>query len=1016
MKIKNKKSLILGATFGSSLGIAIGLTPLLLKDFEKSEVIKVQEFRSSNVFKNGATIDFKLDNESMSENVYENLKNNPDLNINILEHFSQKIYDTQKIKFDENKKSYSVDLKNLEAGKIYTFQILDLNRVNYIFDIHQNSSFIITKPEVKTINYQFNQKQVDIKMLFADEGQELNDQEVEITIKKASDPNVILTTKAKITLTEEVDQLSNKHNVTSLTAKFENLERNTDYYIDKITTSTDVIAINKNAKSEFRTAIARTELQKINVVSRNETSTTLDLYWNNEDQDVENKFINIYYAQREKNSDGSYSYKNLNVLNKVQITKVIENNLNNEVETYKTTVNIDNLIPGTSYEIIKTSSLGNLENSEIVQAVVPQNIQDQWVFSTRAVVESIKVDTEVEKSAFITVKFKDDLATENNQTIYLKYKAENESNDQIKTVSELAVGNFARFNLTGLQGLVNYSILEIGKLENLDNKSTTSFLYKDTFDENQKHFVPIIYDTLDALITNIEFDRNSIGETSIKAIVDFDSSKQFLVGRKARINFSKLINNQLETYPNNENPNKQEGIEIKNENGRIFAEFLIDNLQGGTTYVVNEVFLDKDPSKNVAENNLKLKFSSNINGEKRRFTTKGILDNIYFETNSDNNVSYLFLGFKNSFPNSDALSFERKNVTVELVDIDNPNEKPYQLNATILNNSIYFHFDFVETRDRHFSDLFPNFYLLPINKVYKIKSVIIKNYNTSKNDGELLNVSPLIFVEKIRVFNSKSKAIVSEVISNPITTSQSSLSIQFANQNNQDKFRKIMEDINKNEDKYPQFAPNYYEWRENKYPNIYFDSAFVNNSTLTLKYRKLGSSIVSSDVKNEIINEQSTASFTFDNLEIGTKYIIDSLEIKNDKTNSVTQIFYNDLMVSEKDKIFTTKNGIKSLEFSNIEQQKVRVIINLADATNEYDEKEFKLTYKSITDAGEQEFTVDSIPNIHGRLILDLINLNPKTKYKIEKVEMFNKQSSLYENVPFSNLINENDKEFTTLN
>ncbi|WGI36284.1 DUF1410 domain-containing protein [Mesomycoplasma lagogenitalium] len=980
-KIKNKKGLILGATLGSSIGTAAGLIPLLLRDFEKNEVIKVHEFQSSNVFQNGATIDFKLDNESMSENVYETLKNNPDLNINILEHSSRRIFDTQKIKFNENKKSYSVDLKNLEAGKIYTFQILDLNRVNYTFDIHQDSSFIITKPEVKTINYQFNQKQVDIKMLFADEMLALNDQEVEITIKKASDPNVVLTTKAKITLTEEVDQLSNKRNVPSLTAKFENLERNTDYYIDKIATSTDVIAINRNAKSEFRTAIARTELQKINVVSRSETSTTLDLYWNNEDQDVENKFINIYYAQREKNSDGSYSYKNLNVLNKVQITKVIENNLNKEVEVYKTTVNIDNLIPGTSYEIIKTASLNYLENSEIVQAVIPQNIQDQWVFSTRAVVESIKVDTEVEKSAFVTVKFKDDLATENNQTIYLKYKAENESDDQIKTVSELAVGNFARFNLTDLQGLVNYSILEIGRLENFDNKITTPFLYKDTFDENQKHFIPTISNIL---ITDINFDRNKTGETNTKATVDFNPTHEFLVGRKARINFSEFASDQAIIYPNNENSARVEGIEIKKENGRIFAEFSIDNLQGGTTYVVNEVFLDDDPNKNIVENSLQLKFSSSISANKRSFTTKAVLNDIYFE--SKDPLVDLSLNFKNSFAPSDPLSFENKRVTIKFVDIESPNAQEQQETTTISNNYARF----------ELKNLKPD-------KVFEIKSVSIENYNTSNNNGELLDISPLITPEKRRFFTTANTAVIASVTSMAKTINNSSLTIQFVTEDLGQQFLNTIKNDGTN---------------NNQYAQSYFDSTFINNSTLILKYRKVGSSIVSDDVKEAIINDQSTASFDFSNLEIGTKYVIHSLEIKKDQFNNigknVPKVIYNDATVSENDKVFTTKNGIRSIEFDNIEQQKARVIINLADATNEYDKKQFKLTYKTNTNTGEQKITSELVTNINNRLIFDLANLNKVSKYTIEKVEMLNEQTSSFTSLPFNNLITENNKEFWT--
>ncbi|WGI36978.1 DUF1410 domain-containing protein [Mesomycoplasma lagogenitalium] len=940
-KAKNKKGLILGATFGSALGTSLGLIPLLLNKFEKNELIKVEEFQSTNIFENGATIDFKLDYNSMSNVARESLENKPDLNINILEHFSNRIFDTQTVKYNANKKSYSIDLKNLEAGKIYTFQILDLKKVNFTFDIHKNSSFIITKPEVNSINYEFNQKQANLKMTFADEEMALKDQEAEVIIKKVADQSVEHKVKSTIKLTSELDKVAKKQSVISLDATFDNLERNVDYFVDKIIVNNRLIDINKKVNNEFRTPIIQSTLEKMNVLNVKETSLDLDFYFDKKDQDIENKFIDVYFAERVKNLDQSISYKQP-LMKKIQIVKAKELLNNQEVDVYKASLNLNQLSPGTSYEIINMYSPDLAIASEIVQISIGRETPDKWAFSTKAVVENISVNTEAEKSAYIVVKLKDDLMTENNKIAYLKYKPDNESETQVAFAD--IVGNYARFNLLNLKGLVDYSITEIGTEI---NNEKVPFKYKETFQESQKHFIPTISNVI---IDDINYDIEKTSENSTLITVDFAKSQDFLVNRKVRLNYSEAGTNVENIVPDKQN----DGVVIQKEGERIFAQFTVNNLSGGTIYNVNEITLDDDPSKNIVENSLQLKFSSLMDGIKRRFITKATLNDIFYK--GDDTSVDLSLVFKNGYDND--LSFENKTVTIKYVDVEDPTNELKVASSTIKNNFATFNL-----RD------------LVQSKVYEIKSVSVENHLNSNNDSELLTVSPLITEEKRRFFTTANLALVNNISFTPISITQANLTLQFDSQ-----------------------------------------SSFVNNSTLILKYRKLGSSIVSNDVKEAVINDQSTVNYSFDNLEIGTKYIIHSLEIKrnaNDNSGKpLPKIDYNPTTIQEINKVFATKNGIKAIEFDNIQEREARVIVALADASNEFTNKQLKLTYKTTNDTGEQTLESSLVDNINNKAIFDLTNLNKVSKYVIEKVEVI--ENSVASALTFNHSITEANKTFWT--
>ncbi|WGI36281.1 hypothetical protein [Mesomycoplasma lagogenitalium] len=948
-KIKNKKGLVLGAALGSATGIALGLTPLLFQKFNKNEIINVVDFNASNIGLNNAKVKFKLDLEPHIDEVKKHFSENPKLNINVVEANTDRIVDTSVADFNIQDKSFSIDVKNLNPGKIYSFQIVDLKKVNFTFNIDKNSSYIITKPELSAINYNLKLRNAKLDFIFQDDEQILVNKLAKITVVKTSDPTNVINLEGKIVKqVKTVVETNAKYNEVYLSYELTNLERDTEYIVKEIIVDDQPIHFNNKVINEFRTTIPTTTGIELSKTSSTTSSYQGELILENYDLDVENKNVNILYSQIIKDELGNkVSYENPAILENQTIVKFKKTVNGKEVDFYKILLNFENLKEGTTYEITKIVPTNILDPENNVNVILPRSDENKWVFSATPVVSQIASNTTIEKSALITVKLKDDGIILNNRNSYIKYVKTSELNDpnaKVHISESDIIGNFSRFSLNDLSGLIEYTITEFGIVINENNTKVYSPIeFSNLFDENQKKFIPTLSNVI---IDDILVER--ITESSANLKIKFAANQEFIVNRKAKMIFSPSGSVEEITTPT---VNEQEVL-ITQTNDEIIANFNIKNLMGGTSYSILKVELEPDPTKNSAENNIKIDFSLNLDGSKRKFTTEPTIADMGYKS-SDASAT-LWFALNNSFTSKNE-SFENKTLTFKYKEKDVQNAVEQSFSTVITSN-----FAIADLKN------------LQPNKTFIVTSVEVNGHETSLNpDNNLLEVSPLITPEKKEFFTTATSATIASINS----TAQSQDSAQLV---------------------------------------LTFDdnSKYLANETLVLRYRKIGSNTASNTFE-AIIDQDGRATYNFSNLEIGTNYIIHSLVIKKSPTDPVNKpqpkIIYDAEKINESHKVFRTLNGVRSFDAQTFIEKEARVIVSLADASLEYANKQLKIVYK-------QEGTNDSITSsavdiINGKAIFDLANLKKLKTYVIEEVKLVD-QASETTITNINNSITENDKKF----
>ncbi|WP_027123520.1 hypothetical protein [Mesomycoplasma molare] len=354
-KIGNKKGLVLGAVLGASVGATGAISPLLWNNqTKKAETVKVVDFETSNVGLNGATIKFRLDLENLDKRTEKEIKSKEKINVNIIDANTSIILDTLEAIKNE-KDEYTLDINSLEPGKIYNLQVIDLGLENLTFDLNANSGFIITKPELTSLEYILDKRHASFEFIFSDEEKILLGKDIIVSfkeegsldgdIKRLKGKVVSIPSKGNDVIAKEKIGFiaSTKNDLIDESGEYlkedsqKELKRNTIYKIESILIDNENISFSSSIDLDFKTTIPQTIVSELKQKEQTKSSSSGALILKNLDSDVLDKRVNITFAEITKNENGDITgYKNIKTVSDKRIEQ-------NDEKSYKIDLNLEDL-------------------------------------------------------------------------------------------------------------------------------------------------------------------------------------------------------------------------------------------------------------------------------------------------------------------------------------------------------------------------------------------------------------------------------------------------------------------------------------------------------------------------------------------------------------------------------------------------------------------------------------------------------------------------------------------------
>ncbi|MBN3534953.1 hypothetical protein [Mycoplasma procyoni] len=947
----NKKSVILTAGLGITIGTAAAIIPPLLnREVDKKEVIQVVDWKTSNVGLNNASVSFKLNLEdaAISKKAKAQLDQLKELKVNVIEPKTAHIESVNTATLDPQTNEFSFDVSNLNAGKIYNFNVVSLPHINFFFEINNNASFIVTKPELSRVDAQLDKRNAQLTLVFADDEHILNNKQAVIKYRKVSEVET-KDVESVVKLEEVATSVGSKIKEIRATFDLKDLDRDTEYYIQSVEVDNEAISFSSRAERAFKTSTPTTTLENLEQTESTKNSAKATLSFDNSDIDIKDKQVNVYYAKVNKDETGETIGYGDELALESQTLK-----LEDPAQPAKLDLEFTALEEGSSYIITRITTIDPSDSSKNIEVIVPK--EKEWSISTKAAIQSITHDTTAEKSDFMRVVLKDDSFTNNSKRAYVKYKLDSADESEAQIAESDITGNNVRFLLTNLTGLKPYSVLEFGLVTEAEDKTKTytamEFLDSLTAEQQtkMKSFVPTV--------SNVSIEKISISaETETTATVKVTFKKEdaeSVLNRKAQLFVKGLGEKETYRFPADADvKDASKAVVISKDGEDTVATFSVTGLEGGIEYTVGKIELVEEDTLNEAENKLKADFLLSISGEERTFHTKPVVKDISYRGN-DTAVT-LAINIKNAY-REESQKFEGRVATIKYK-IKDSTDEPTVATETIKNNFVNL-----------------NLSGLKANQTYVITSITVADYQTSTHEDSdnLLSVSN-ISEEKKQFFTTAESANIVKVSSTAQSESTSQLVLTF------DEPSSFLADEPK--------------------------------ATLLLKYRKIGSTGTSEAFEAQVDKDSRTATFNFSNLSIGSQYIIDSIEVKKDDNEAkpVPKILFDALSVKEADKIFRTTNGISAISVSTPVETKARVTITLADASEEYVNKQVKITYAKKENG--TDITSEPVSIINGKAVFDLSSLDKVTAYTIKSVTLVD---TTEKTIPFESKITDGQKEFTT--
>ncbi|WP_341515078.1 DUF1410 domain-containing protein [Mesomycoplasma ovipneumoniae] len=364
------------------------------------------------------------------------------------------------------------------------------------------------------------------------------------------------------------------------------------------------------------------------------------------------------------------------------------------------------------------------------------------------------------------------------------------------------------------------------------------------------------------------------------------------------------------------------------------------NLEPGTNYLIDSVGIAD--SANEFVNKLFLNFGPNISTDKLTWTTRPAVSSITYTTKSDTAVE-LNIAFKNILE-----SLKKAKITYkELI----PGGTSKTIDAIIENNSIIAN--------------------LPVNSLskgqnYLIEKIEVEDYKSSKSDSDILSVSKTITPAQ-KIFGVHAPLVLTKIENLDEQQTTAKLKVTFS----------------------PETIK------------------AIGNDKVKIYYSLAGSSKLLSAFANQTNtngqNTDNSLTFELKNLEIGSKYNINSIvltkevELNQDTNRVLTErnILFGDAdhKFDSSQSSFFTQSAIIEVGYDNSYEQRVIATFILADAKGVYNGKTATLKYRLkakngdvglATTANFKEGKISAKVN-SARILFDITDLYKQGLYEIDK-------------------------------
>ncbi|MDO6826191.1 hypothetical protein Q4516_02630, partial [Mesomycoplasma ovipneumoniae] len=363
------------------------------------------------------------------------------------------------------------------------------------------------------------------------------------------------------------------------------------------------------------------------------------------------------------------------------------------------------------------------------------------------------------------------------------------------------------------------------------------------------------------------------------------------------------------------------------------------NLEPGTNYLIDSVGIAD--STNEFVNKLFLNFGPNISTNKLTWTTRPAVSSITYTTKSDTAVE-LNIAFKNILE-----SLKKAKITYkELI----PGGTSKTIDAIIENNSIIANLEINS---------------LAKGQNYLIEKIEVEDYKSSKGDPDILAVSKTITPAQ-KIFGVHAPLVLTEIKN--VEEKQTSAKLKVT------------------------FSPETIK--------------AIGNDKVKIYYSLAGSSKLLSafaDQTNNTQNTDNSLTFELKDLEIGSKYNINSIvltkevELNQDTNKVLTErnILFGDAdhKFDSSQSSFFTQSAIIEVGYDNSYEQRVIATFILADAKGVYNGKTATLKYRlkakngdvaQATHANFKEGKISAKVN-SARILFDITDLYKQGLYEIDK-------------------------------
>ncbi|WP_341515658.1 hypothetical protein [Mesomycoplasma ovipneumoniae] len=365
------------------------------------------------------------------------------------------------------------------------------------------------------------------------------------------------------------------------------------------------------------------------------------------------------------------------------------------------------------------------------------------------------------------------------------------------------------------------------------------------------------------------------------------------------------------------------------------------NLEPGTNYLIDSVGIAD--SANEFVNKLFLNFGPNISTNKLTWTTRPAVSSITYTTKSDTAVE-LNIAFKNILE-----SLKKAKITYkELI----PGGTSKTIDAIIENNSIIANLEVNS---------------LSKGQNYLIEKIEVEDYRSSKGDPDILGVSKTITPAQ-KIFGVHAPLVLTEIKN--VEEKQTSAKLKVT------------------------FSPETIKAIGNDKVKIYYSLA---GSSKLL-------SAFADQTPNTNPNTDNSLTFELSNLEIGSKYNINSIvltkevELNTQDTNKVLterNILFGDAdhKFDSSQSSFFTQSAIIEVGYDNSYEQRVIATFILADAKGGYNGKTATLKYRLKAKNGDQALATTanfkegkiSAKVNSARILFDITDLYKQGLYEIDK-------------------------------